>query len=161
MFKHDYSKLLDNIKEALVSDLYSSFAIIGLTPIAYDLVGFFKSIDAYNRLLGIYTDQVNQSEPKTLYRNIKQLSLDAPDNVIIASDVDKEQLLELAVPYLLPKVNVIIGGYSHFNYTDEIFDEVVGTALVPSLANGYSKYSYTSLPVPPERCKIKTGRSRC
>jgi O-methyltransferase len=68
---------------------------------------------------------------------LRHLSADAPDVIIIASDTDKEGLLELALAHLRTEVRVIFAGYGHFGFRDPIFDEVVRTALVPSLANGY------------------------
>jgi len=105
--------------------------------VAYDIVAFFRAVGAESRLLGVYSEDSCHNGRADLCRNIDQLAPDSPDVVVIASDLDKERLLELAAPYLRPQVRVIFAGYDHFEFRDMVFDEVVRTAAIPSLANGY------------------------
>jgi O-methyltransferase len=137
MRKSDLDQLIGDIKTALAQDLRSTFGIIGHTPLAYDIISFFRAVGAENRLLGVYSDQAEQLGADAWHRAVGQLGADSPDVVIIASDSDKEHLLELASPHLRPEVRVLLAGYGHFAFRDLVFDEVVRTALVPSLANGY------------------------
>jgi O-methyltransferase len=136
MQKGDYEQLLEDLRLALVQDGHSSFAILGITPVALDLVAFLRAVGCEGRLLGIYGDSSEDSSDGP-YRSIAQLDQDSPDTVVVASDSEKERLLELAVPYLRPNVRIILAGYAHLQYRNPVFDEVVRTAAVPSLANGY------------------------
>lgn len=133
----DYEQLLGDIKCALADSPQSMFAIIGHTPLSYDLINFFRSVGAESRLLGVYSDQAISAGSEGRLRPIAQIKTDAPNVVLIASDDDKERLLELAVPYLRPEVQVLLAGYGHFEFRDATFEEVINAALVPSLANGY------------------------
>jgi hypothetical protein len=137
MQKADFDQLIDELKSALSHDMRSVFAIVGHTPVAYDILAFFRAVRAENRLLGVYSEDSCQDARANVCKTIDQLAPDSPDIVVIASDCDKERLLELAAPYLRPEVRVIFAGYSHFEFRDIVFDEVVQTAAIPSLANGY------------------------
>lgn len=133
----DYEQLLGDIKDALAEDLHTTFAIVGHTPVAYDLVGFFRSVGAERRLRGMYVRGVGGGLPENAVKNLSTLADDKPDFVVIASDESKEQLLEESMPYLTPAVKVILAGYGHFIFRDALFEQVVRGSLVPSLANGY------------------------
>ena len=137
MQKADYDQLIEDLKLALAQNASSTFAIIGHTPITYDIISFFRVAGAENRLCGVYSEYVAQNSCSTLHRRIDQLGQDSPDVVVIASDSNKEQLLELAAPHLRPSVRVIFAGYGHFEFRDAAFDEVIRTAAIPSFANGY------------------------
>jgi len=133
----DYEQLLGDLKSVLSSSPRSTFAIVGHTPVSYDLFNFFRSVGAESRLLGVYSDQEIPAGNDGRLRPIAQIKYDAPNVVLIASDDDKEGLLELAVPFLSPEVQILLAGYGHFEFRDATFEEVINAALVPSLANGY------------------------
>lgn len=133
----DYEQLLAELKSVLASTPRSTFAIVGHTPTSYDLLNFFRAVGAESRLLGVYSDQEVPMGRESFYRPIAQIKADAPDVVLIASDNDKEPLLELATPYLGPNVRILLAGYGHFAFRDATFEAITKTALVPSLANGY------------------------
>jgi hypothetical protein len=133
----DYEQLLSDLKNVLASAPQSTFAIVGHTPLSYDLLNFFRSIGAENRLLGVYADQVIPVGCEGWLRPITQIKTDKPNVVLIASDEGKEDLLELASPLLSPDVRILLAGYGHFEFKNAMFEDVVRTALVPSLANGY------------------------
>ena len=133
----DLDQLIGEVKMALAKDHRSTFGIIGHTPVAYDILAFFRAIRADDRLLGVYSAEVDQHQDNCLLRPLRELPSDRPNVVIIASDSDKEQLLDLACPFLRPDTRVILAGHGHFAFRDRCFDEAVQAALVPSLANGY------------------------
>jgi O-methyltransferase len=135
--QNDFDQLIGDIKTALAQDLRSRFGIIGHTPVTYDVIAYFRAVGAENRLIGVYSDEVGMSTDNARYLAMRHLAADAPDVVIIASDTDKERLLELASAHLRSEVRVILAGYGHLRFRDPIFDEIVQTTLVPSLANGY------------------------
>jgi O-methyltransferase len=135
--KTDYDQLIDDLKSALANNVNSKFAIVGHTPLAYDVIGFFRSVGAENRVLGIYCEEFDRKSATVLHRSITQLGPDAPDVIVIASDSEKERLLELAARHVLPGARVVLVGYAHFEFRDKVFDEVVRSVAIPSLANGY------------------------
>lgn len=137
MQNEDYHQLLADVKNALADTPGSTFAIVGHTPLAYDLVGFFSGVGACGRLLGIYADFNARPPAGSLCRTVAQLATDAPGTVVIASDDDKETLLEAAAPHLRPDTRVLLAGYGHLRFRDAAFEGILRTALVPSLANGY------------------------
>lgn len=135
MKANDYAELIADIKAALASSWRSSFGILGNTPTTYDLLSFFNSAGIQGRLVGIYVrDPVRQGP---LWKTFDDLAADRPDFVIIADDVQKEDLIEEAIPFLDPSSAILLAGYGHFEFRDQAFHDIVGTCLVPSLANGY------------------------
>ena len=131
MKPNDFAELLTDIKNALVGGK-RAFAILGHTTLSYEVTERFRSWGADTCVLGIY-----DSTSAGSVRAFEQLSEDKPDTVIVASDDEKEMLLERAAPFLDPETEVILAGYGHFHFRDELFDAVVASAVVPSLANGY------------------------
>lgn len=129
-------QLQEETQRELAKSPTSKFAIIGHTPLAYDISALLRSFGAEHRLLGIY-DQAVAETPGPV-RPIRELKQADPDVIVIASDADKEQFLRAAEPFLKPSTRVVIAGYEHHEYRHPIFDEVVHDALVPSLANGYA-----------------------
>jgi hypothetical protein len=132
----EFSKqLVEETQQELAKSQTSKFAIIGHTPVAYDVFALFRSVGAEHRLLGIYDHTVAEKQ-EPLYP-LRELGAADPEVVVVAGDAEKEQLLRAAEPHLDPAVRVVIAGYQHFEFRNLIFDDVVRTALVPSLANGY------------------------
>ncbi len=136
MHPDDLEKLKMEIRGFLAAATDTTFAIIGHTPVSYELSGYFAQISAGSRLLGVYSGDGSGTDAAGL-RPLPQLTKDRPDFAVIASDGDKERLIETARPFLSPATRLLLGGYGHFQFRHEIFDRVVQTALIPSLANGY------------------------
>ncbi len=140
MKKEDYEVLLNLLKIELVRMRPGNkLAIIGATATAIDLIRFISEAGAIERVAGIYaSDSVSGTSPSVMVpKPIARLREDAPSVAVIASDEDKEALLDLAVPYLSAEPKVLIGGFGHFQFRDAIFAEETAKALNPSLANGY------------------------
>lgn len=57
--------------------------------------------------------------------------------LVVAADVEKEDLLCAALPFICGTPKVIVAGYGHLGFRDAVFDEELAQLLVPSLANGY------------------------
>jgi O-methyltransferase len=140
MKTEDLDSLLDQLKrEMALAGPEATVGIVGLTPTALDLVGFFVALAAEERLAGIYTSD-GSTESVVAFgapKAISRLGDDRPQIVIIASDENKEALISEAVPYLTPETRILVGGFGHFRFRDKIFEEETANPLVPSLANGY------------------------
>jgi len=133
----DYNRLLGEIKGALAANARASFAIVGHTPLTYDLLAFFSALSARTHLLGVYSEWGSPDISGVWPKRLEDLAADRPDVAIIASDAAKEELLEQALPYLTPATRILLGGYAHFSFRNVIFDAAIRASLVPSLANGY------------------------
>jgi O-methyltransferase len=57
--------------------------------------------------------------------------------LVVAADDDKEDLLLGALPYVQGTPKVLVAGYGHLAFRDQVFHEELAQLLVPSLANGY------------------------
>jgi O-methyltransferase len=114
-------------------------AIIGATPAAIDLVGFFVSMGIEHQLLGVYSNggTATFDSPASAARPLERLAEDCPELVLIASDDDKEEFILAALPYLTAQTKIILGGFNHFRFRDANFERMIASSLVPSFANGY------------------------
>jgi O-methyltransferase len=135
MKSEDQQQLFTEIKSALAKNPSTRFAIIGRTPVMYDLLAVFRSIGCESNVLGVYSAEPDSAI--SLDKSMQKLREDTPDVAIVASDEQKELLLDQALPFLTPVTRILIAGYGHFSFRDPIFDSVAHNPLVPSLANGY------------------------
>jgi O-methyltransferase len=134
------AQITAKLKEELARRPPSARAgIVGRTPAALDLVGAFTSMGSQHQLLGVYADggTATPESPRTEPRPLSRLAQDVPDLVLIASDADKESLLMDALPFLTAQTKVLIGGFQHFGFRDELFKRETSNAFAPSFANGY------------------------
>lgn len=128
------NQIIDKMKEELArlsSD--ATIAILGMTPATLELRGRLASLALQDRFAGVYAASPGDGGLKPL----SALESDKPAVVIVASDERKEDLIVAALPFLSPSTKLIIGGFGHFGFRDEIFDREVGAAFVQSFANGY------------------------
>jgi hypothetical protein len=132
----DISSLVAKLKDKLAQLGPSArIGIIGNTAVTPDLLQALATMQLSDRIDGIY---VPPNQPTAgQYKSIEHLRADNPAIVIIASDKDKERLIELALPFLMPRTHIIIGGFSHFEFQDALFTEEITNSLIPSFANGY------------------------
>ncbi|MBP2295096.1 TylF/MycF/NovP-related O-methyltransferase [Azospirillum rugosum] len=134
------SQIIGRLKEEVMRLPPSArAAIIGRTSTAVDLVGAFIDLGIQHQLLGVYAEN-GTADPDSPYidpRPLSQLAKDAPDLILIASDEDKERLIASALPHITPKSKILIGGFQHFRFRDELFERETGNTFAPSFANGY------------------------
>ncbi len=133
----DYKQLTDDIRIAWSLDATATFAIIGFTPVAFDLLTLFHGSDTQGRLLGIYVESPATGQASAYLKPMAKLKEDAPCVAVIASDENKEQLLAHAAEYLSPNTKVLFAGYGHLAFRNSVFEAEIRNALVPSLATGY------------------------
>ncbi len=132
----DLSILLETLKQELaVRPEMHKVGILGVGPAAYDVEAWLNAAGLQSRLTGVY--DTPQPEPGLRSKPMEALESDRPDILVVASDSRKEALIQAALPYLEPTVRLLIGGFDHLRYRDQIFDVETANALVPSLANGY------------------------
>jgi len=134
------AQITDKLKEELARRPPSArAAIVGRTPAALALVGTFVAMGIEHQLLGVYAEHGTAAPgaPRADPRPLAQIAEDNPDLVLIASDAEKEALLTAALPYLTPRTKVLIGGFQHYLFRDELFERETSNAFAPSFANGY------------------------
>lgn len=128
---------MDRIRQELVAvPAEPKIGLLGATPVALQLLEGLIAIQCLSFVTGIYAS--NESSIGSVpIKRFDKLRMDRPTLVVVASDESKEQLLFEAVPHLDPRTKILIAGFAHFEFSDKTFDDEVGKALIPSLANGY------------------------
>jgi O-methyltransferase len=135
MNAEDLSKLKMKLRDEVVArPVGARVAIVGWTPAAIELAAD-PVFSTGATLLGIFlpSNPTRQASIKTL----DVLAAEKPDIVVIADDAGKEPLLEAVAEALPAETKLLIGGFSHFAFQDEIFDRVRRNLFIPSFANGY------------------------
>ena len=136
MQDEDLSKLKLRLREEITTRvLHVKVAIVGCTPTAIELAADPAFTFGSASLCGIYADTVGEH---IAVRPLESLETDRPDIVVIAEDAGKEKLLEAVVKYVSPTTKLLIGGFGHYNFQDDVFDRIRQESLIPSFANGYA-----------------------
>jgi O-methyltransferase len=140
MFDEDFTKLIEDLEEALLTGARGA-AIIGLTVVTTRILSALAGSGLIGAVEAVYAPlQAGSGKPAPLavpVHPLAQLGQAHPDVVIVADDVAKEDLLIAALPYLRGTPKVIVAGYGHLKFRNPIFEHELASLLVPSLANGY------------------------
>jgi len=107
-------------------------AIVGWSAAAIELAADTMFRTGFALLIGHYAPE--EGGPVLALR---ELATAAPDIVVIAEDEGKEALLDAVAGLVPPTTAIIISGFGHLAFRDEIFDRVGRDVLIPSFANGY------------------------
>lgn len=135
MYAEDLAKLKMKLRDEVVArPAGARVALVGWTPAAIELAAD-PAFSTGATLLGIFVpdNPTGQTSVKTL----DMLVAEKPDIVVIADDAGKEPLLEAVAAILPAETKLLISGFSHFAFRDEIFDRVRRDLFIPSFANGY------------------------
>jgi O-methyltransferase len=133
----DLAKLKMKLREAIVlGSPGAKVAIVGWTPAAIELAADSAFAAGAAVLLGIFTP--GEFAQRASVKALKTLATQQPDIVVIADDEGKEALLEAVAALVPAETKLLIGGFSHFAFHDEIFDRVLRGLFIPSFANGYT-----------------------
>jgi hypothetical protein len=65
------------------------------------------------------------------------LAEDRPSVVAVMADGDKEAVIREALPHLSHAPKLLVAGYRHYDFRDDLFEATAADLLVPSIANGY------------------------
>ena len=131
----DLAKLKGKLRDEVVArPPGAKVALVGWTPAAIELSGDpVFSMGA--TLVGVFAP--GQPAGHAYIKALDEVARDKPDIVVIADDAGKEPLLEALAAVLPAETKLLIGGFSHFAFHDEIFDRVRRELFIPSFANGY------------------------
>lgn len=117
-----------------------SIGILGLTPVTFKLVAALKHLGFLGLVTAVYADrpadEVSGSSG-VAYRKIQDLRNCCLDVLVVAADREKQRLLNEALAFINGCPKVVVAGYAHLDFDDQIFREELSQLLVPSLANGY------------------------
>lgn len=133
----DFAKLLaDTEKEILATG--GQIGLLGLTPVTLKLLHHLSVKGIISAVKGVHASK----SPSDLrlavpVKSIESLIDEHYDVLVVASDEDKEIILEEALPYISNTPKVIVAGYRHFDFHDRLFEEEQAQLLAPSIANGY------------------------
>lgn len=139
MQNEDFTKLISDLKIELLNGK-QEIAIIGLTDTTLRIIESLSSFSFIKNIKGIYipsNEENNLPKMSIPIYAISELEALNPEVIVIASDADKETLLEEALPFIKGAPKVIIAGYAHHLFHNPTFDRIRSQLLVPSLANGY------------------------
>lgn len=133
MSPEDLSKLKLKLREAVTErEPGSRVAIAGWSAAAFDIAADPILTRGAAELIGIFARQGGAS-----VKPLEDLPAHHPDIVVIAEDAGKESILEAIALTLPAKTKIVIGGFSHFEFRDPVFDKIRRDVFIPSFANGY------------------------
>jgi O-methyltransferase len=139
MRDEDYARLLEDLEHELLAGAGPA-GVLGLTSVTLRLLrslapsGLDAAVDA------VYAPGVPGDARPPLsvpVRPLQALRQARHGVLVVAADVEKEDLLCAALPFICGTPKVIVAGYGHLGFQDAVFDEERAQLLVPSLANGY------------------------
>lgn len=137
MNPRDFDRVAEEAERAVIGGA-RSIAILGLTPIALSLVQRLRAFYLSGIGVAVYDDAGESTPPLSVpVRPFAELRATKPDLIVVASDDDKERLLDAAFTHVTGAPRVVLGGYGHLRFRDAVFHETLRGLLVPSLANGY------------------------
>lgn len=129
----DLERVTEKINDAIVRlPTAARVAIVGWCAAAFELAALPVFTTGAAKLEGIFALQ-----PGGAARDLDELQSCRPDIVVIAEDAGKEELLKAVAVRVPASTRLLIGGYAHFDFRDEVFDRVRRDLFIPSLANGY------------------------
>lgn len=133
MSPEDLAKLKLKLREAITGRPPGSrVAITGWSPAAIELAADPAFASGSAELIGIFAAQAGGR-----VLPLSDLPAHTPDIVAIAEDAGKEIILEEIALTLPANTKIVIGGFSHFEFHDDIFDKIRQDLFIPSFANGY------------------------
>jgi hypothetical protein len=137
MHPDDFAKLHDDIQRSLLAG-HTTVGILGLTPVTLKILDELDRSGLAETVKKIHVPKhegnVKLSVPVA---TMEELVATDYDLLIVAADAEKEDLLLAALPYISGTPKVIVSGYGHLSFRDDVFEEELRQLLVPSIANGY------------------------
>jgi hypothetical protein len=138
MRDEDYAKLLEDTQHELLAGAGPA-GVLGLTPVTLRLLASLAPAGLDRAVEAVYTLAAPDACPPLIVpvRPFDALREAQCGVLVVAADVEKEDLLCAALPFIAGTPKVIVAGYGHLGFRDAVFEEEQAQLLVPSLANGY------------------------
>ncbi|WP_109316741.1 TylF/MycF/NovP-related O-methyltransferase [Pseudovibrio ascidiaceicola] len=139
MIENSYPEaLFEEIKEFLARSSDATFAIVGCSSVALDLIALFNNLGQSKRLLGVFDHHLqNDQEDNKFGIPLKKISEQKPTFVVIALDEEKQVAIENLQGLLSVQTRIIFAGSKQYEFRDAVFSKICHSAHVPSLATGY------------------------
>lgn len=135
----DYAKLLEDLEYELCKGV-RSVGILGLSSVTMQLLRSLAPSGLVQVVQAVYIPAGNRDISSLLVvpvRPFEALTKTQHDVLVVAADAEKEDLLLEALPYIRGIPKIIVAGYGHLAFRDQLFCQELNRLLVPSLANGY------------------------
>jgi O-methyltransferase len=136
----DLQKLIDDTSEHIFRGR-GGVAVVHLSDIALRYIERVTAAGMATAISAIYALGNSSEMPPHVggipVKPLHCLKNDAPAAIVIAADADKEEIITAALPYIVGTPKLMIAGYAHYSFRDEIYDDITRTLVAPSLANGY------------------------
>lgn len=140
MEKRDaYTALKEKALEKILEGK-KQLVIWGFTPVCVQLLSELQSMGLLDRVVGVIDSDIRRQG-----QAIHHLAVATPseignlplDVLVIASDEDKETILRefAAIDQRIP--DVVLSGSKHYAFRDALFEEIVSSSSVRSIAGGY------------------------
>jgi O-methyltransferase len=138
MRDEDYAKLLEDTEQELLAGA-GPVGVLGLTPVTLRLLASLAPSRLGRAVEAVYAPAADNACPplSVPVRPFQALSEAKCGVLVVAADVEKEDLLCAALPFITGTPKVVVAGYGHLGFRDAVFDQELAQLLVPSLANGY------------------------
>lgn len=134
----DYRKVIEEAVAYILGGC-NSVAVLGLSEVATRLLADLSSRGLSGAVRGIYADSTAHmlTRHDLKVRPFQELAEAEHDLLVVTEDGSKEDLLLRAKQLVRNQPKVVLGGYGHFAFKSQQFEEIRSQLLVPSLANGY------------------------
>lgn len=135
----DLDRLVADSAEVLLAG-QGPFAVLGLTQVTLRLLERLRSLGLILSDVPVFvTAERATAQHLAGMKVLPMASLikQTYGALAVASDEDKEVLLEAALPFIQGVPKVLVSGYSHLRFVDNAFERSLRDLLVPSFANGY------------------------
>jgi len=134
MLRDDAEKLREDLLEQIAAGA-RTIALVGSDELGLGLIDFVSDLLPACSA-NWYGDQA-LAVASGRARSLADLASDRPDVVVVLDDADKEATLLAAAPYLTHETAVLVAGYAHYRFRDDLFEQLLADLHVPSIANGY------------------------
>lgn len=132
MKSEDLAKLIEDLELEIIRG-ERRVGILGATRATFRVL---ESLSGHRPRLdvSVYADC---ARPDWGWFSYKALTKTTPGVLVVAADDEKEEILSAALPHIAGTPRILVAGYGHLNFRDEVFERELAGLLVPSLANGY------------------------
>lgn len=134
MHRQDGEKLREDILEQ-VSLGVERFGLIGSDPIGVELVLWMR--EALPNCVVRWYSSARLALASGVGADVAELAVDRPAVIVVAEDSLKVDAIRTDIAGLDYAPKLIVAGYGHHAYRDELFERISADLLVPSIANGY------------------------
>lgn len=129
-------KLQEDVAE-LARDGVTHFGILGTDIRGLTMLNWFSNLLPGCAVTWYGESPLIQASGQRLSPLFKLLD-DQPAVVVVVEDATKERVVREALPYLTYNPKLLVSGYKHYDFRDELFEKITADLLVPSIANGYA-----------------------